>query len=361
MTGAGLIRYDAACRALAEAYRVDEVKDIRDKAVAMQAYAKQAKDTSLITQATEIRMRAERRAGELLRETADTKQRHSGHGDQKTGSQAATPKLKDLGINKTQSSRWQNLAALPKEQFEAKVESASKAAYNSIARRFIKEEEIKRAKEQHAKIIAHGCTVDDLAALVTSGFRFGVIVPDFPWDFEPWSDKGKQRSAERHYDTWPLERIKAFAPLIGQLAASDCALLLWAIWPLHPAALEIIGACGFEYKTCGFIWVKTKPSAERIALDGDGLHWGKGLASTRSNTEVCLLATRGSPRRLSADVHQVVVAPVMEHSTKPDEIYRRIERLYPGPYLELFARRPRPGWTTWGDEIPRAQFVEAAE
>jgi N6-adenosine-specific RNA methylase IME4 len=103
---------------------------------------------------------------------------------------------------------------------------------------------------------------------------------------------------------------------------------------------------------------KTKPSAEVITLDGDGLHWGTGYA-TRANTEVSLLATRGSPRRLSADVHQVVIAPVGEHSAKPDEVYKRIERLYPGPYLELFARRERDGWTRWGNEIARGQMTSS--
>ena len=101
-----------------------------------------------------------------------------------------------------------------------------------------------------------------------------------------------------------------------------------------------------------FVWVKTTKNAEAIALDGKGLHWGEGLTGTRSNTEVCLLATRGNPLRLAADVHQVVIAPVGEHSEKPDEVYRRICRLYPGPYLELFARKEREGWTTWGDELP---------
>jgi len=139
------------------------------------------------------------------------------------------------------------------------------------------------------------------------------------------------------------------APLIKQLAADDCALFPWAVWP-EPGVLQVIAAGGFDYKTAGFIWVKTTENAERITLNDEGLHWGMGYA-TRSNTEACLLATRGSPPRLAADVHQVVIAPVAEHSEKPDEVYHRIERLYPGPYLELFARRPRERWTTWGNEI----------
>lgn len=80
---------------------------------------------------------------------------------------------------------------------------------------------------------------------------------------------------------------------------------------------------------------------------------------TRANTEPCLLATRGRPKRLNADVRQGIIAPRREHSRKPDDIHARIERLVPGPYLELFARTQRPGWTVWGNQTDK--FTEAAE
>jgi hypothetical protein len=116
-----LVRYEAAKRAVAEAHRVDEVKVIRDKAQALAVYAKQAKDSDMIAWATEIKVRAERKAGQLLDDTKKNKQRQSGHGDQKSGSQNATPKLADLGVNKSQSSRWQKLAEIPDEQFEKSI------------------------------------------------------------------------------------------------------------------------------------------------------------------------------------------------------------------------------------------------
>jgi N6-adenosine-specific RNA methylase IME4 len=346
-----LVRYDAACRALADAHSVDEVKEIHDKAVAMQAYARQAKDTTLIIKATEIRMRAERRVGELLIEMAARNERHSGHGDQKSGSQLATPKLADLGINKTQSSRWQQLAALDDSHFEHKVKSASKRAYDNITHRIIKAAKIERAQQRHRNVIEHGCTVTDLVALADSGKRFSVIYADPPWPWETWGGaSGKVRSApDNHYGTSTIEEIAKLP--VARLAADDCALLSWCTWPHITIGnhVPIMTAWGFKPSTAAFVWIKQNPS-------GEGLHTGNGYA-TRSNSEVCFLGIKGSPLHLATDVHQIVMAPVGEHSAKPEEVRRRIERLFPGPFLELYGRRPVPGWTVWGNEIRRDQFV----
>lgn len=192
--------------------------------------------------------------------------------------------------------------------------------------------------------------------LLPSG-PFGCLLVDPPWSFRSWSDKGKNRApdalvrqkglAERHYKTMPLSEIRALP--IGDVAAADSVLLLWAVDCMLPEALEMGRAWGFTFKTVAFTWVKTK-------ADG-GFHMGLGYW-TRGNPEQCLLFTRGQPRRQSASVRQLIVAPRREHSRKPDEQYERIEALVEGPYLELFARQQRPNWSSWGNETEK--FSQAA-
>lgn len=172
--------------------------------------------------------------------------------------------------------------------------------------------------------------------------KYGVILADPPWAFRAWSDKGKGRSAEQHYPTMRMEDIKALP--VPSLAAEDCVLFLWATFPMLKEALEVIDTWGFTYKTVAFTWVKENRKSP-------GLFWGLGYW-TRANAEVCLLATRGSPKRQSAAVHQVILSPVERHSKKPDEVQERIVTLMGDvSRVELFARQETPGWDVWGNEV----------
>jgi len=163
---------------------------------------------------------------------------------------------------------------------------------------------------------------------------YGVIYADPAWTFKTWSEKGTGRGAVAHYRVSPFEALAAMN--VAQYAAPDSVLFLWATDPLLPEAFKLIEAWGFKFKTVAFTWAKTTKTGK--------FHFGNGYW-TRANPEQCLLATRGHPRRLACDVRQLIVSPRREHSRKPDEVYGLIERLVPGPYLELFARRtPPPAW-----------------
>ena len=179
------------------------------------------------------------------------------------------------------------------------------------------------------------------SAAVPARKHYRLIYADPPWTFATYSAKGKGRSPEAYYDCLSLADLKNLP--VGEWAAEDAVLLLWATDPLLEKAFEVIRAWGFTYKTVGFYWVKQNRS-------GAGFFTGLGFW-TRANPEPCLLATRGNPKRKAADVPKLVISPRREHSRKPDEVYERIERLCEGPYLELFARTTRPGWDAWGAEV----------
>jgi len=179
--------------------------------------------------------------------------------------------------------------------------------------------------------------------------KYGAILADPPWHFDVYSlDKtGKCRHASSHYTTMSTEDIHGLP--VGDLAAPDCVLFVWIIWPMLQHGLQSIERWGFTYKTCGFAWMKANGRQvdmfhEDVTPDMLTGYW------TRANSEVCLLATRGQPKRTNADVRQGIIAPRREHSRKPDGVHERIERLVAGPYCELFARQTRPNWDCWGNQ-----------
>ncbi len=141
---------------------------------------------------------------------------------------------------------------------------------------------------------------------------------------------------------------------VGKLAAKDCTLFLWVTFPKLYEAWNVMKAWGFKYKTVAFVWLKTNPKANTLFF-GPG-YW------TRANAEICLLATKGHPKRISKCVHQVIISKRQEHSRKPEEARRRIEALMGDvPRVELFARRPAPGWDVWGNEVESTVSLEAPE
>jgi N6-adenosine-specific RNA methylase IME4 len=353
--GTSLAVYDRACAAIAEAVSVDEVKNFIDISAAMRAYARQAKNHQIEADAVAIRLRATRRLDQMRQAQAATVGLATGgeHGGRRRldGSRAdpsnVRATLASQGIDKHLAHQGRVLGRLSDEAFERKVAEA-RSSVARVYRRAVREVEIEHEREERRAQTAHGGSVADLYALIASGYRAGTIAIDPPWPFEQYSERAAHAVFE-HYETMSLDAIKALP--IAQLAADDCALFLWVTWPFVPIWHEVIEAWGFTYSGLGFDWIK-------LTSDGERLHKGNGY-NTRQNPEPCLIAKRGKPLRLDEGVHSVIMTRVGAHSEKPDEVYARMERLYGGPRLELFARAERPGWKTWGNQRPPPVSDEA--
>lgn len=143
---------------------------------------------------------------------------------------------------------------------------------------------------------------------------------------------------------------------VGAAAAKDCALFMWVVGSHLTEAIELAAAWGFTFKTDAFYWVKQRlieaDQADLFTGDLPEPRMGFGYW-TRKQVEPCWLFTRGAPARLNKGVRQVILEPRREHSRKPDVARDRIEALVGGPYLEMFARSTRPGWSAWGNEVEK--------
>lgn len=190
--------------------------------------------------------------------------------------------------------------------------------------------------------------------------KFDVIYADPPWSYNGRVSHENRSTkfgsgASGHYDV--MSDAELLALPVPTIAADDAVLFMWATWPRLDFALQLITAWGFSYKTCAFDWFKTNPNG--------GLFFGVGYYS-KSNSEPCLLATRGNilkPATNSVSMAvedfdweewkpEAIKAQRREHSRKPDEVRRRIELLYPDrARVELFARTTAKGWDAWGNQV----------
>lgn len=172
--------------------------------------------------------------------------------------------------------------------------------------------------------------------------QWGCILADPPWYFKNRTEAGESKNPTAHYDCMDLADIKAMD--MSFVGAADCALVMWATAPMLPEALEVMAAWGFTFKTAG-AWAKQSSTGGKWAF-------GTGYVF-RSAAEFYLVGTRGRPPVRSRSVRNLIVAPIREHSRKPDETHRMCESLFDGPYLEMFAREPREGWTVWGNQTEK--------
>lgn len=171
--------------------------------------------------------------------------------------------------------------------------------------------------------------------------KYNIIYADPPWSYKDKALSGN-RGAGCKYQTQSKDWIDNLP--VKEIAADDCVLFLWVTMPKLNECWDLITKWGFEYKTVAFTWVKKNKKS-------NSLFWGMGRW-TRANAELCLLATKGKPKRINAGVHSVIESKIEVHSKKPDETKTRIVKLLGDlQRIELFARQKTVGWDTWGDEV----------
>lgn len=334
-----LAKVEAAYRALSEARTVNELAHIRNQAEAIRYAAKQAQmGIEMINDAAELKLRAERRAGELLRETEKAKgAREPGtdRGTTRYHDDTASPTYDDLGIDKLRASRWQQIAEVPQDDFEQYIADTRTDQKEVTTAGILRLAQSVRRQSHHAL----------LEETPMPPGKYRILYADPPWHY---SDSGvitpndNYGRAERHYPTMSIDELCAMGERIATIAEDDAVLFLWTTSPMLEDSFKVIRAWGFEYKT-SFVWDKVK-------------HNFGHYNSVRH--EFLLICTRGScvPDSDKKYDSVVTVERSAEHSEKPEEFRAIIDELYPhGSRIELFVRgRLKDNWDGWGNEIDQA-------
>jgi N6-adenosine-specific RNA methylase IME4 len=340
-----LVLLSRASQALEQASTVDEVKDLRDKAEAVKAYARKAKlGHSILIEASLIKVNAERKLGEILRETELAR---AAPGNQYTAENElpteAPPTLASLGISKSDSSRLQQISTLPDEVFDRYVQEAVASQREPTTAGLL------RLAKQQGNGVSNRSSVDacsepkqprdggdgldtttSLNELVGQGRTYGTVYADPPW---PYKNQGTRAATCNHYATMSVDAI-CDEP-VAKLAGEKAHLHLWTTNAFLLDAFDVIEAWGFQYKSC-FVWVKPQI--------GIGNYW-------RVSHEFMLLGVRGGLTFADRGQRSWLEEPRTSHSQKPDAVRQLIELVSLPAYLELYGRKPVKGWTVYGNQV----------
>jgi len=324
-----LIKLDVARKALAAAKNIPDVKKLHDQARTAVEYYKRRREYSheSAADAAELAIRAERRLGELLAAEGD---RRGALAEKGRKSQGGTSLPLPEGISRSQSHRWQLVATVPTKDFEAHVESVREKQETVTTTglvRLAKEQGREKRRDVNRE------KVQNATDPTLGGAKFATIVVDPPWDWGDEGDADQLGRARPTYATKTLDEIRAHP--IGELSDVDCHLYLWITNRSLPKGFDLLTSWGFRYITC-LTWCK--PSI------GMGNYF-------RGSTEHVLFGVNGSQELKRKDVGTWFQAPRgNQHSAKPNEFYTLVESCSPGPYLDVFGRTTRDGWTVWGED-----------
>ena len=313
--------------ALEAATSVSEVKEIRDQGHTAIAHARRVHVGGVleVNAAMEFILDAERRLGEMLA-GMEKKTNQNGAGN------TTLPALSDHNITKMQSSRWQAAARVPEEDYRAWIAEVTASGKILTSGGLLK---LARRETRTTVENVDGVT-DSLQSLIDDGKKFGTIYADPPWRY---GNSATRASADGEYsNTMSIEDI-CDEP-VAELTTDPAHLHLWTTNGFLREAFDVIEAWGFTYKSC-MVWVKPQM--------GIGNYW-------RVSHEFLLLGVKGG---LVFDDHAQmswVEADRTRHSRKPRVVRERIEKVSPGPYLELYGREVIEDWTVYGNQVEKDLF-----